>query len=80
MNKLDIAKKTLEIATSFGASKIAHDIIKNNVRTDSTFQKVTVIVGSFALGSAVSRAAAQEMNRTIDEVVHVIKTSTENTN
>lgn len=68
MDKFDVAKRVLGLLAQLGAGKITHTIIKNNVDVDKPADKVTVAVGSYALGGVVARAARNQIGEQVDEV------------
>jgi hypothetical protein len=73
MKKLEILKKAVSVIVGIGTAKIIHEIIKNNVDTDSTYSKVTVTAASTAIGGAVSELTQQYTDRMIDQTAAFIQ-------
>lgn len=73
MDKIRILKKTVSTIVGIGTGKIVREIIKNNVDTDTITSAVTVTAASAAIGGAVSEAAKQYTDATIDEIVEFIQ-------
>lgn len=73
MKKIELLKKTVRLVVGIGTAKIVNDIIKNNVDTDNTYQKVTVVAASTAIGGAVSELTSSYTDRQIDEIVDFIQ-------
>ena len=69
MKKIELVKKTVSLIVGIGTAKIVHEIIKNNVDTESVTSKVTVTAASTAIGGAVSELTQQYTDRQIDEIV-----------
>jgi hypothetical protein len=69
MNKLAIAKKTVNTIVGFGITKIVKGIIDNNVDTDTIPSKVTVAAASAAVGYSLSELTSNYTDRKIDELV-----------
>lgn len=75
--KIQLAKTALGHLAQFGSGTIVYGIIKNNVTTTTTFQKVTVGVASFALGGVVAGIAKSGMDEIVDDAVKSFTDSTE---
>jgi uncharacterized membrane protein len=75
VDKIEIAKKAVEIVVGFGTSRIVGSIVSNNVPTTNLFQKVTVTVASVAIGSLVAEKTAEHTNEKIDEMVDWYRTN-----
>jgi hypothetical protein len=69
LKKIELVKKTVSLIVGIGTAKIVHEIIKNNVDTESVTSKVTVTAASTAIGGAVSELTQQYTDRQIDEIV-----------
>ena len=69
MKSIAIAKKIVTTIVGIGTTKIIHDMIENNVDTDTVYQKVTVRSASVAIGYAVSETTSSYTDRKIDEAV-----------
>lgn len=69
MKKIEFVKKTVSLIVGIGTAKIVHEIIKNNVDTESVTSKVTVTAASTAIGGAVSELTQQYTDRQIDDIV-----------
>lgn len=69
MKKIEILKKAVTTVVGIGTAKIVREIIKNNVNTETTFQRVSVTAASAAIGGAVSDLTKQYTDHQIDEIV-----------
>jgi hypothetical protein len=80
MKKIEILKKAVTTVVGIGTAKIVREIIKSNVNTDTTFQRVSVTAASAAIGGAVSDITKQYTDRQIDEIVAFIQNIRNGTN
>jgi hypothetical protein len=69
VKKIEILKKAVTTVVGIGTAKIVREIIKNNVNTETTFQRVSVTAASAAIGGAVSDLTKQYTDHQIDEIV-----------
>lgn len=69
MKKIEILKKAVTTVVGIGTAKIVRDIIKNNVDTATTLNRVTVTAASAAIGGAVSELTKAYTDHQIDEIV-----------
>jgi hypothetical protein len=68
-----LTKFATKIVVGFGASKIAGDIIKNNVRTPVTkIDKITILSASFVIGMMASNAVEKYAAGAIDDLVTAV--------
>lgn len=67
--KITVAKFVVSSITTIGASKIAGQIIKNNIAPKNTIDKVLIFAGAFVIGVIVSNAVKKQSEQMIDEVV-----------
>ena len=74
MTKLELFKNVVSTVVGLGASKIARDIIANNVEVDTTVDHITVTAGSFVIGAMAADATKKHTDRMIDEIADQIKT------
>ena len=70
----------LGVATLAGipVSKIANDIIKNNVTIVTKMDKIKVVTGSVVIGAMISQQVSKTTDMFVDAVAN-IKNRTENT-
>jgi hypothetical protein len=73
MNVLTAVKKTVKYVVAAGTAKIVHDLIKNNVDTETIPNKVMVTSASFAIGAAVGEIAGDYTDKQIDEMIDLFK-------
>jgi hypothetical protein len=78
MNKTEIAKKIVRLATQYGTGMIVNSIISNNVHTERIDQKVGVAVASVAIGGVVGEAAGDHTDRMIDELIEATQSFKKN--
>lgn len=69
MDKIKIVKTSLNIAASIGAGGIVYGIVRSNVAPANIIGRICLPVGTFAVGGVVARAASDEMDRIVDDVV-----------
>jgi len=74
MTKTDFTKQAVRIVLGLGTAKIVHDIIDNNVDTETTYDSVTVAVTSVAVGSMVS----EQLGKFTDDKIEAITTAWKN--
>jgi hypothetical protein len=79
-----LTKFATKVVVGFGASKIASDIIKNNVRTPVTkIDKITITAASFVIGMMVTEATDNfvigQIDSLIEQVNSLKQTKTEDT-
>lgn len=67
MTKLEIVKAVASTIVGIGTSKIVYGIIANNVETTNPVDKVTVVAGSFVVGSMAADATKKHTDKMIDE-------------
>ncbi len=75
MTKLDLLKTAVNIVVGAGTSKIAADIIKNNVTVDKVTDVVTVNASAIVIGSMAADATKTYTSDKIDEVAVWWKTN-----
>jgi hypothetical protein len=63
---LPIAKLAIHAVSSFGVSKIVHDIIRNNTTIVTPLDQVRVTVGSLVIGSVIAQHASKHVNDRMD--------------
>lgn len=66
MNKLDATKLVARLVVGIGTTTISNAIIKNNVVPANIFQRVSVPVASFIIGSMASEATRSHTDAQID--------------
>jgi len=66
---LPIAKLAVHAVSSFGVSKIVHDIIRNNTTVVTTLDQVRVTVGSLVIGSVIAQHASKHVNERMDAAI-----------
>lgn len=69
MDVLTVVKKTVKFVVAAGTAKIVHDLIKNNVDTESIPNKVMVTSASVAIGGAVGEIAGEYTDKQIDDLI-----------
>jgi hypothetical protein len=69
MNKLAIAKTVINVAAGLGVSKVTSDIINQNTTTETTEDKIKVMIGAMVIGSMVVDRTSDHVNSTIDKIV-----------
>ena len=79
MTKIEFAKKAITFIVGMGTTKIASDIIKNNVDPQNVAEKVTVFAGGMVIGSMAADATKEYTGAKVDEMIswwrqHVTKT------
>jgi hypothetical protein len=67
MDKLDITKSVASFLVGAGTSKIATDIIKNNVVPTNLYQKVTVVGAGVVIGMMAADGTKKYTTTKIDE-------------
>lgn len=68
-----LTKFATKIVVGFGASKIAGDIIKNNVRTPVTkIDKITITGAAFVIGWMASEAVENYATKQIDDLIEQV--------
>ncbi len=60
-------KPLIGITASFCSSRLVGQVIRANVTPVTTFQKVQVAVGAFAIGSAIGNAASEAVLGDVDK-------------
>lgn len=73
MDKTKMVKTTLHYAADIGGGLIVAGIVKSNVHTNNIIIKVPVVVASYALGNVIGRAAAAEIDDSVDRVIAIFK-------
>lgn len=73
MNKIELTKKIVSTIVGIGTAKIIHEIIKNNVDTETLAAKVSVTAASTAIGGAVSELTSSWTDRQIDDAVDFVR-------
>lgn len=79
---LPVVKLATAALAGIPVSKIANDIIKNNVTIVTKIDKVKVVTGSFVIGAMITKALSNTTDAVVDSVValrHRLK-DTEETN
>lgn len=69
MDKIEIAKKAVQLVSGFGVSKIISSVVSNNVVVTSLPQKVAVFTASMIAGSLASEILGEHSDAKIDEIV-----------
>lgn len=68
-----VIKPAIGITVSFLSSRVVGQVIRANVATPvTTFQKVQLVVGSYAIGSAVGSMASQAVLEDIESTEQII--------
>jgi hypothetical protein len=62
-----------QIVAGLGVSKIAGDIIRNNVVVMTRFQAVSVKVGTFVIGSILVEQSSNHIERVTNEIVTMLE-------
>jgi hypothetical protein len=70
---LPLAKAATQIAAGMGVSKIAADIVKNNVTVMTPVQGITVKIGSFVLGSMLWERSSEHIERQINQLTALLE-------
>lgn len=65
---LSTTKQIATIVVGFSTSGIIKGIIKNNVATETAFEKANVLVGSLVLGGIVADASKTYVETKIDKL------------
>lgn len=73
-SNLEMFKSVVSTIVGIGASKIVYGIVKNNVPTETPIDKVTVVAGSFVIGSMAADATKKHTDKMIDETIDWYKT------
>lgn len=68
MTKLEMFKTAVSGIVGIGTSKIAHQIISNNVTPENAIDKVTIAAGSIVIGQMVAEASKKHTDKTIDDI------------
>jgi len=69
MDKIAVAKWTIGLTAKIGVASIVGGIVANNVGADTTFQKVTVYVGSFVLADMLQDKTQEHVDEKVDAAV-----------
>lgn len=69
MTKIEIAKTLTSVVVGAGTTKIVAGIVRHNTDPETVADKVTILSGSFVLGSMVADATKKYTDARIDEVV-----------
>jgi len=70
MNWISIGKGALGVVTSLGVSNIVGNIVKSTTPAGlNTFNKITIAVGSFVLGSMIADKTVKYLNEEIDNLL-----------
>lgn len=75
MKKIEIAKFVVSNVVAACAGSVIASVIKSNTNPETTQEKVTVIVGSFVLGSMVADIAGRYTDVKIDKISALIEES-----
>ena len=70
---LPLVKAVTQIVAGMGVSKIATDIVSNNVAIATPVQAVTVKIGSFVLGSMLWEQSSNHIERQVNNIVELIQ-------
>lgn len=70
---LPMIKAVTQIAAGLGVSKIATDIVQNNVVIATPLQNVTVKIGTFVLGSMLWEQSSDHIERQVNNLTELIK-------
>lgn len=68
---LAVGKMAVRWTAQAGVSKIVHGVVSNNVSTITTYQKVSVFVGSFMLSSCIGDRIGEYSDEQVDEAVEL---------
>lgn len=63
MNKIELARGAVSIATGLGISQIITGVVASTTPTDTTYQKVTVTTAKIALGMLIGEALDNMLDR-----------------
>lgn len=73
MHKLEIAKTVVSNLVGVCAGSVIHSIIKSTTNPETTQQKVTIIAGSWVLGSMVGDIASRYTDTKIDKLAAFVE-------
>lgn len=73
MDKIQIAKIVTSTIVGMGTSRIAGQIVKNNVVPKNVIDKVTIVGASVVIGSMASAATKAHTGEIIDEMVEAFE-------
>lgn len=68
MTKLEMFKTAVSGIVGIGTSKIAHQIISNNVTAENTMDTITIAAGSMVIGQMIAEASKKHTDKTIDDI------------
>jgi len=72
MNKLNIAKTVISTVAGMGAARVVGKAIAMYVPKSSTFERIVIPVGAFAMGSLVGDAVVKHTEQKFDEIATYI--------
>ena len=70
---IPMAKLAAQVVAGLGVSKIAGDIIKNNVAVVTTAQSVMVKAGTFVIGSMLWEQSSNHIERQTEELLETYR-------